>query len=230
MKNNKSSLKSFSKFVGSNKKGVIILLISLIIMSIANTFFLPYIITSLINGTNMTGYEFYAGVILTLVAICGIVWALFSLSYKGKSSKKTALFIAYLIIFAVVATVLSVAFAYAIGLVGTAWYYIFKNIIAAKFAIDLTSRILNIPFMTFLFCVLGNILAGKMPWSIKGKTFFKAMVIVALCVVVQYLTILPGITAIWFLIISCIVDSILYAVMTIVSASLCRMEVIDNEK
>jgi len=117
-----------------------------------------------------------------------------------------------------------------VGVIGTAWYYIIKNIIYAKLAIDITARLLAVPLIALLLCLFGNVVTVRKPlWKISLNRFCTSMLIAAIYAIVEYLLILP-ISTTWLLVFICILDSVMYTAMVVLSIILCKNEIADDEK
>ena len=190
MNNMKKLVSSTKEFIITNYKGTIILLVSLLVMGIANTFLLPYVITAIMNGHQAEWFEYMLGAVLATAAAVGLGWS------------------AYLL----------------------CWYYIIKNIIYAKLAIDITARLLAVPLIALLLCLFGNVVTVRKPlWKISLNRFCTSMLIAAIYAIVEYLLILP-ISTTWLLVFICILDSVMYTAMVVLSIILCKNEIDDDEK
>ena len=230
MNNMKKLVSSTKEFIITNYKGTIILLVSLLVMGIANTFLLPYVITAIMNGHQAEWFEYMLGAVLATAAAVGLGWSAYLLCYQKKAHKTPLRFLGWIVGYAVCAALLCVLFSTIVGVIGTAWYYIIKNIIYAKLAIDITARLLAVPLIALLLCLFGNVVTVRNPlWKISLNRFCTSMLIAAIYAIVEYLLVLP-ISTTWLLVFICILDSVMYTAMVVLSIILCKNEIADGEK
>lgn len=231
MKSNKESnaFEAVVSFVKKNVMGVSILAASLLVMGVANAFFLPYVFTALINNTGVAWYEYLIGSVLFCMAVAGLVWATTILCFRnGKQDKGVGNAVKYfgsilltLLVFGVISTIYS----FIIGQLGVTWYYLLKDIVAAKIAIDITARALSVPLNALVLCILGNVLMKKRPvYKFTIGRYARLFIVATVYAAVEYLMTIPVINSTWLLVLACVLNAAMYTLIIVIALVLCKRE------
>ena len=231
MKNNtkSSAFEAVISFVKKNVMGVSILAASLLVMGIANAFFLPYVFTAMINNTGVAWYEYLIGSVLFCIAVAGLVWAITILCYrsgnKGKGVGDAVKYFGGILLTLLVIFVISTIYSFIIGQLGVTWYYLLKDIVGAKIAIDITARAFSVPLNALILCILGNVLMKKRPvYKLTTGRYFRLFAVAAVYAAVEYLMTIPAINSTWLLVLTCVLNAAMYTLIIVIALVLCKRE------
>lgn len=220
------AIKALKLFIKNNAKGMSILTASLLMMSVANTFFLPYVLNALIENTGVSWYEYTIGSVLFCLAAAGFVWAVNLLCLNNKKNKKAVDVVRYfggILLTVLVFAIVNAIYSFFMGNIAVTWYYILKDIVAAKLAVDITARVINIPLAALMLCILGNVLTENKPvFKFTRNTYFQLLIAAALHAAIEYIMTIPSMKSIWLLAVTCVVNTVMYALLFAASVVLCN--------
>lgn len=167
-------MKDKIKYLSARKYCSIILFISLLLITISNALFLPFILNAVLQNTPINGNEYVVGIVMILVGISLFVYSIYNFEKEVNKER----LILKLILVGLITIMLNLILSIIIGFVAKEIYKACDSIENTKTIIDLMSNLIHIPLNALIILILSNVvIMNKIFKGLKLKNYLFIVVI-----------------------------------------------------